>query len=311
MFDKNGKFIRKIGRLGAGPGEYLSIYDFCIDKERKEVYILDSGKGKIHKYDFETGKYISSIESIPSGSNAASAYYILYHNNNIYTKLLYSETMSDNDNLLMKTNISTNERTTYLNFEKYNMGWNKPDFGGFNVFSSKLGDVPKYKDRMMNTIMAIGNDSIYAYITLKNKNWVKKADLSTPPQQQNTPPTPIVHHLREKNKAYDIQNYIEWDNYVYFEFLPNGIVLYNTETKEIKCYEKFINDLVYSQGDLRPKFQFADSNAAYEIFNIPFLSQLKLGNTFQFSQNLDDKKDELINLLKEGERYVIFEYKFK
>jgi hypothetical protein len=315
MYDINGKFIRKIGRSGAGPGEYLKIYDFCIDKERKEIYVLDSDKVKIHKYNFETGKHINSIESIPFGSNITAAFYILYHNNNLYTKLFYAETVSDNDNLLMKTDISTNKRTTYLNSEKYNMGWNEQDFTEYNVFSSKLGNVPKYKDRMMNTIMAISNDSIYAYITLKNKNWVKKVDLSMHAirTQQENPPVPVSRFLYEKKKSYDIHNYMEWNNYVFFEFSPNGnCILYNTETKEVKYYENFINDLVYTKGNIRPKFQFADSNAAYEIFNIPFLSQFKLveRNEILFSQNLDEK-DELTNLLKEGERYVIFEYKFK
>ena len=40
QFDNNGKFIRQIGSNGRGPGEYLSVGDFCINENKKEIYII-------------------------------------------------------------------------------------------------------------------------------------------------------------------------------------------------------------------------------------------------------------------------------
>ena len=36
----NGKFIRTIGKIGQGPGEYLGLNDFSIDKDNKKIHFL-------------------------------------------------------------------------------------------------------------------------------------------------------------------------------------------------------------------------------------------------------------------------------
>jgi len=44
LFDIDGKFIRQIGSEGRGPEEYLSVSDFCVDKEQDEIYIISAPK---------------------------------------------------------------------------------------------------------------------------------------------------------------------------------------------------------------------------------------------------------------------------
>lgn len=44
MFDKNGNFIKKIGSLGKGPGEYISPKSFTIDNITRQIKILDEYK---------------------------------------------------------------------------------------------------------------------------------------------------------------------------------------------------------------------------------------------------------------------------
>jgi hypothetical protein len=50
VFDRRGKFLRKIGSQGRGPGEYNRLYDLAVDHKNKEVTIL-SGL-EIFVYDF-------------------------------------------------------------------------------------------------------------------------------------------------------------------------------------------------------------------------------------------------------------------
>ncbi len=50
LFDINGKFIRKIGRIGRGPGEYLLPY-FTVDNDNRLVYV--GGSDKINCFDFD------------------------------------------------------------------------------------------------------------------------------------------------------------------------------------------------------------------------------------------------------------------
>ena len=60
QFDRNGKFIRQIGSTGSGPGEYLSVGDFCIDEKKKEICIIFSSGSKLLIFGFD-GVFKNSV----------------------------------------------------------------------------------------------------------------------------------------------------------------------------------------------------------------------------------------------------------
>lgn len=60
LFKRNGKFITQIGNKGEGPGEYLLLSSFFIDKEKHLVNILDDYKGNILRYDYK-GNFVDNI----------------------------------------------------------------------------------------------------------------------------------------------------------------------------------------------------------------------------------------------------------
>lgn len=51
QFDNLGNFVKKIGKKGRGPGEYIKIYDIALNKEKKELSLLDLDGRKILYYD--------------------------------------------------------------------------------------------------------------------------------------------------------------------------------------------------------------------------------------------------------------------
>lgn len=55
-FDKNGKFLNKIGNSGIGPGEYYFPQDMEVDEDNKEVFIFNGNQKKIFHYSFN-GEY--------------------------------------------------------------------------------------------------------------------------------------------------------------------------------------------------------------------------------------------------------------
>jgi hypothetical protein len=85
VFNHQGDFIRKIGSLGQGPGEYLGVYDFTIDPVHKNIMLLDSWSQRIHVYNLQTGEYIRSITL--KGERSAKetrSYHICYRDSTIY-----------------------------------------------------------------------------------------------------------------------------------------------------------------------------------------------------------------------------------
>lgn len=60
QFDRSGKFIRCIGRLGRGPEEYGLIRNLSIDEEHRRIFIQSNSGRVVQVFSFE-GAYIQSI----------------------------------------------------------------------------------------------------------------------------------------------------------------------------------------------------------------------------------------------------------
>ena len=60
IFDKSGKFIRKINKKGRGPGEYLSLNDVAVDVSNKRLIVHDDMAQKISIFTYE-GEFIEKI----------------------------------------------------------------------------------------------------------------------------------------------------------------------------------------------------------------------------------------------------------
>jgi len=59
VFDFKGNFLKSIGKVGNGPGEYKYAYNFSLDKEKELIYILDGKKVIIYSFSGEFKKQIS------------------------------------------------------------------------------------------------------------------------------------------------------------------------------------------------------------------------------------------------------------
>lgn len=58
QYTRQGKFVRRIGSIGRGPGEYLQIRGFWVDREAGIIYTLPNYEQAVDRYDFATGKYL-------------------------------------------------------------------------------------------------------------------------------------------------------------------------------------------------------------------------------------------------------------
>ena len=87
IFDKTGKFIRKISSIGQGPGEYISAISLAVDIKNEYLYIL-CRSGKILWYDFDG----NMIKESPVGYYYKGILNYIYHVNG---HLLYLSEISE------------------------------------------------------------------------------------------------------------------------------------------------------------------------------------------------------------------------
>lgn len=63
VFSESGKFIRKIGRSGQGPGEINTVFQITIDSQNGILFCNDQGNGRISSFDIN-GEFKGMIKTL-------------------------------------------------------------------------------------------------------------------------------------------------------------------------------------------------------------------------------------------------------
>lgn len=118
FFNKNGTFSHKIYHQGKGPGEYLSISDFEIDRKDHVITLLDASKQQLLQYDWD-GTFIkkSDLSCWAVGFQQLNdSMYVLYSGNQLSEENKYKLTVYN----LSSCNVSAHfypiskEKSSYL-----------------------------------------------------------------------------------------------------------------------------------------------------------------------------------------------------
>ena len=60
VFDKDGKFVRAIGRVGQGPGSFIFIRNVVIDEKNERLFLLSGNPSKIISFDLN-GTFLNEV----------------------------------------------------------------------------------------------------------------------------------------------------------------------------------------------------------------------------------------------------------
>lgn len=72
VFDENGHYLNMIGRKGNGPGEYVFMDNFFLDRDNDHVYVIANYMKKVLRYSY-AGEYLGDISLSENDANIASA----------------------------------------------------------------------------------------------------------------------------------------------------------------------------------------------------------------------------------------------
>lgn len=308
VFDQGGRFVRKIGRSGNGPGEHIQLSDFTLDTENGFIFVLDYGK-YIHKYRLD-GTFIQTIRpELPR----ESILFLQYYKNKLYLSVNAFEPAPD-DNMLWVIDPDDGtilDRTLPL---KYNKDFGRLVSHGHSFFLTRTNDPPRYARTYMDNIVAIGEE-IAPYIELKSK------DLTTPKDLEALQPGAPGYEMAvmQFSKIRDVNSFLENDDFILFRYWHGSMfktVIYNKKTGAADLTDYLKNDLIFKDNDkdgASRSFAFSDSKGAYEILYGLFGEQIE--NLQESIRNNEvnaglDKLDQLSKLEKDANP-AIFYYEYK
>ncbi|RHJ85462.1 6-bladed beta-propeller [Parabacteroides sp. AM08-6] len=315
VYNREGKFLKKIANRGGGPEEYNQIESFCIDSLNNSILLLDNSKHKIIEYNFITGEYIQSI----SLKGDITPCHIFKINNTLYGDLYYYNTNipANNCYLLQKIDLKTgNIIEKYFPVYQYNRGWTNRNFIESYAFYPIYSNHCLFVQSFMDTVMLINPEGVSPYFTIKSKNFVTNNIINNFIESKS-PQENIPFYMLENKSIYKISEIIESKSQIWFSYMQGfGLTkaYYNALENKTYTYTQF-NDLLLDKDRgityIQPNYLIAEKEGFfYQVTsdNIPVIKHFaqqgflnpKIGN-IEYLKNIDD----------EDSNPILFYYEFK
>jgi hypothetical protein len=314
VFNRGGKFLHKIGRRGHGPGEYVSIDDFCVDTVDKIIYILDRHINRIHKYEIYSGEYIKSIKPSKKLYDGYSSYsYIDYKNSALYVSVSGRNFMNDEKNFLLHKidSDSGDAIESWLDVREYNKG-------KINIkqpfMHTNQGDI-KYNAKFMNMIMSVSENEVTPFLTLIGEDMITEEDIKDLNMDEYD--LTVDQRIWALKKIWHFFDYFEGPDFIHTRLYKGGIVesiVYYPQTKQAKCFHRFVDDVIYvpsyKPSAIYNMFLSADKKGLYTSINLwgldTFISDRDNG---ELSPSMTSNPK--IYEINEDSNPLVFYYEFK
>ncbi|MFV0418724.1 MAG: 6-bladed beta-propeller [Dysgonomonas sp.] len=271
VFDMEGNFVRRIGRIGGGPGEYSSVSDFTFDRENGMIFLIDDESLKINKYKLN-GEYVSSISINEMDGRSA---HIQYIDKKIYADFESYRTNENIDSCLIKTIDPSNGKVmeNWLSVSNNN-GWQRIILKGESYFYSRTGSSPKYIPYLSNTVYSVG-ESIEPYFTLESKDLIRREDFG----EVDLMSSDALLKLSEIDKISFLLSYIETENIILFDYRKEWevfSVIYDIKNNRARVHRSFYDDFTYlSFGESVPlKFACGDDQGMFAYIHTDETTEL-------------------------------------
>lgn len=284
-FDKNGKFLHKIGRKGKGPEEYINVHDFEIWDDI--VYMVDENLGKIVSYSL-SGDFINVIKPDFRFYGFAildTKSYFFWLNN-------FNKQVTSKDNEIIMCD-SKFENVEGILKEDNKTGAGAPT--SFIVFDTLLY-FNRYNSNTIHAIDKNGNSHEAYKLDYRPENVI-------PEEILKDDVFAIEAQRKEKNFAKIFRYYILKD-YVYFELVAKEryILLFSKNTEAIKLIntKNITNNFDETGNSIRIRGSVYESNT--------LIGYVCAHNIIDNAKNPDTKITSLSEKINEEDNPVIVYY---
>lgn len=311
VFDIDGKFKGEIGKPGAGPGEYVELSDFTIDRKNNVIYLWDEAKRNVLKYDLKTTNFVSSVH-IPDIKG--QSYSILYKDDRFY---INSTTENEESEKYLLNEIDCNSGKIirkHLSAASYNKGWNIPLRMPNSNFYSKSNQSSQYIEMFCDTIVSVTDDGIFA-------SYAITSDFLTPPEvideinQDFYKSGGLINlmPLYINEYIYQISHFMDINKYIYFQFTKGAdtqYLFYCKNDKNIQSSKIFKNDYISQKNYIHTNLMFNNEKGVLTILKTEELPRfIFLISEDEINKDLD-KFEELIKL-EEDSNPILFYHEYK
>jgi hypothetical protein len=238
VFDKSGKFLFKIGRVGNGPGEYVVVTDFYLNEKDSTIHLLADGR-KIINFDYD-GSFIDE-KRLPLLHSS----YILPFSCDNYA--LVNHVSAGDEYLVYMTNQNFDIQKQYLKTPK---GWERI-VRLLNIDYSEANEKYLLSYICSTTIYELsGNDIIPKYNFIIPEN-----EKLTESKIDNLKQLDTHQLVMETFNYFSLEGYFELDNILFVEFSMN-------KNKYWGMFDMLNNTFEYNERS----YDKVEDNFAYPIF---------------------------------------------
>ncbi len=279
VFDIEGRFIKKVGIVGKGSGEYIRPGMFSIDCLEKKIYILDSIQKKIIIFSIQ-GELEDELKldaSLLINQFTVSSNYIYIDQISAkHIKSKYLLNILNNSGKIIAENFSS---------KIYQKGFEQPYNISNNFFKSDKGI--KYVKPLFDTVFSISEKIVQPYLVVSTENNVSSSEVQ---QLNKYDISELSEHYKTDFEGFmGITNYMESKNMITFNFWnkrKNHCLFYWPLLNKALCTTRLVDDLV--KLEFPEKFYTVSDN-----YFISCVQSIIPGRMEIFINNL---KNNLINL---------------
>lgn len=289
QFDRKGKFIRQIGAVGRGPGEYIYVMGFCIYENRNMIYIADYANHLIKEFDFD-GKFIRTFK-ITFGSEQ----FLVKDTNELIFHLYNGTNLNANSDYSLF--ITDFEGTPLIKIRKYLLRKSKSGLS--------IGVTPMFFFKSKFRFMEYGVDTLY---TLKDEKFEPYAIFNLGKMKMDPDPSIPIQNS-EKDEMFNrlkqrlwIRDILENEQNLFLK-LDFGL----SDSSKYSVFNKLTGETIFLEnngflnnvdGGLKfwPKYVYNDSILVDYCDAFALLSQIRRGNSEDLKKKFGNNFLQLVKI---------------